>query len=335
MAKSGVAMWYCAAALSALALLLVAAADAAAPPAATPPVAPRRSRTTYFGTAPPDAEPGLEHRGASPMDPPVTRSDPYYWLRDDDRKDEEVLGLLRAENAHTQHHTAHQEELRQTVFGEMKARLQETDETARFRSGGFLYFERTVAGQSYAIHCRCRASSSAAGASSAAGEVGRCADGAEVEVLLDENIVAAGLPEGSQMSVGVVVVSPGHRFIAYTVDSSGYETFALHFKPLEAAGTTAALANERLEGTDASVVWSADERTVYYLRFDQQHRPAELWRHALGTSQSEDTLLYAEEDQLFALTIKRSVSFNCTSTWRAGPVFLPYKSKPEKPSISC
>lgn len=270
--------------------------------AASPPVALRRAHTTFYGTAPPHAEPGLEHRGPSPMQPPVTRTDPYYWLRDDARQDVEVLSLLRAENAYTQHQTAHLQKLRETIYGELKARLQETDETARFRSGAYLYFTRTIAGQSYAIHCRCLAT---LGSQSAAGSAGMCAPGAAVEVLLDENDVAAGLPSGSQMSVHSVVASPGHHFVAYTIDTTGYETFDLHIRDLGMSGSTLA---ERLEGTDGNVVWSADERRLYYVQFDDQHRPAELWQHTVGTPQSADALLYTEQDQLFALNIKLSVS---------------------------
>lgn len=267
-----------------------------------PPVAPRRARTTFYGTAPLGAEPGLENRGQSPMQPPVTRTDPYYWLRDDARQDPAVLGLLRAENAYTQHQTSHLKELREAVFSELKGRLQETDETGRFRSGPYLYFARTIEGQSYPIHCRCRATP---GSQSAAGSAGLCASGAAVEVLLDENDEAAGLPLGSQMSVHAVVASPGHRFVAFSIDTTGYETFDLHIREL---GSLAPAAAERLEGTDGTIVWSADEHSIFYLQFDEQHRPAELWQHTLGTAQSADILLYTEQDLLFALSIRLSVS---------------------------
>jgi oligopeptidase B len=241
------------------------------------------------------------------MQPPITRTDPYYWLRDDARQDPEVLRLLRAENAHTQRQTMHLEGLRKTVFNELKGRLQETDETARFRSGPYLYFARTVVGQSYAIHCRCRAApGSQSMAGSAAGSAGLCASDGAVEVLLDENAIAAELPSGSQMSVHTVVASPGHRFVAYSVDTTGYETFDLYIKKL--AGVSSTAPAERLEGTSGNLVWSTDERSIYYLQFDEQHRPAQLWWHKLGTPQSADVLLYSEQDQLFALSIRLSVS---------------------------
>ena len=96
-----------------------------------PPVAARRPRATFFGKTAAGVEPGLEQRGESPMDPPIQRRDPYYWLRDDERQDDEVLELLRQENAHMERHTAHQSALRKLVERELIGRLQETDETAR------------------------------------------------------------------------------------------------------------------------------------------------------------------------------------------------------------
>jgi oligopeptidase B len=209
---------------------------------------------------------------------------------------------LRCLGCFTQYQTSHLKELREAVFSELKGRLQETDETGRFRSGPYLYFARTMEGQSYPIHCRCRA---APGSQSAAGSAGLCASGAAVEVLLDENDEAAGLPLGSQMSVHAVVASPGHRFVAFSIDTTGYETFDLHIKEL---GSLAPAAAERLEGTDGTIVWSADEHSIFYLQFDEQHRPAELWQHTLGTAQSADILLYTEQDQLFGLSIRLSVS---------------------------
>ena len=61
------------------------------------------------------------------------RIDDWFWLRD--RDDPEVLGLLRAENAFTQHRTAHLAGLRQGLFAEMKARIVETDVSVPVRKG--------------------------------------------------------------------------------------------------------------------------------------------------------------------------------------------------------
>src|SRR5216683_1432482 len=78
--------------------------------------------------------------------------DEYAWLTDKDNPD--TIAYLEAENAYTEAMTAGQAELRESVFGEIKARTQETDLSVPTRKGGWWYYSRTVAGRQYAIHCR-------------------------------------------------------------------------------------------------------------------------------------------------------------------------------------
>ena len=59
--------------------------------ARAPPVAKRVPHTVKFGRV------AGENRGPNPMEP-VELQDDYFWIRDDTRKDEEILGLLRDEN---------------------------------------------------------------------------------------------------------------------------------------------------------------------------------------------------------------------------------------------
>ena len=54
--------------------------------------------------------------------------DPYAWMRE--RGSEEVLAHLRAENEYVEASLAHQGELREKLFQEIKGRIQETDMTS-------------------------------------------------------------------------------------------------------------------------------------------------------------------------------------------------------------
>ncbi len=65
-----------------------------------------------------------------------------------------MLSLLRAENAFTERRTAHLAGLRQALFTEIRARIVETDLSVPVRKGPWWYYERTVEGCDYAIHCR-------------------------------------------------------------------------------------------------------------------------------------------------------------------------------------
>ena len=87
----------------------VQALSTAAKQKAVPPVAPRRPKDILFGKV------NGEDRGPNPMDPPLIRQDPYFWLRDDTRKDQEILSHLDAENAYSQAQTAHLEQFRESL----------------------------------------------------------------------------------------------------------------------------------------------------------------------------------------------------------------------------
>src|SRR5690242_10659754 len=78
--------------------------------------------------------------------------DEYFWLSDKSNPD--TIAYLRAENANTTERTAHLAALRDTLFGEVKARTQETDLSVPVRKGGYWYYTRTEEGQQYGFHCR-------------------------------------------------------------------------------------------------------------------------------------------------------------------------------------
>src|SRR5687768_7402774 len=80
------------------------------------------------------------------------RVDDWYWLRD--RDDPAVNAHLEAENAYTEAVTAHLDDLRETLFQEFKARIQETDESPPVYWGGHWYSTKMVEGLEYAIHQR-------------------------------------------------------------------------------------------------------------------------------------------------------------------------------------
>lgn len=52
-----------------------------------------------------------------------TRVDDYYWLRDDERADRQVLDYLQAENAYTDAMLKPQQALRETLYEEMVAHV--------------------------------------------------------------------------------------------------------------------------------------------------------------------------------------------------------------------
>ena len=88
------------------------------------------------------------------MDPPVAVPDPYGWLRDDNRKNEEILAHLKAENEYSQGMTKHLEGLRKTLYDELLSTIQETDYSVPRPHGDYYRYSRTFEGKAYAMYCR-------------------------------------------------------------------------------------------------------------------------------------------------------------------------------------
>lgn len=250
------------------------------------PIAERRPHLVTFGSV------EGEQRGARPMASPIQREDPWFWLRDDTRKNEEVLNHLRVENSHTEREMSHLQELREALYREHIGHMKETDTGAAYRHGPWFYYKRTVQGLSYVIHCRKPAP---------ADDPGRRLpdESAEEQVVLDENEVAKGK---SQCRVMGVEPSPEHGVLAYSVDFSGDETYSVEFRDL----ATGQMLPDRLEGVAGGVQWGREGSTVFYCTEDAAKRPWKLWRHKMGTEQSADECLYTEEDELFYFSIEKT-----------------------------
>lgn len=201
-----------------------------------------------------------------------TRVDNYYWLRE--RDDPEVLAYLEAENDYTQAMMAHTKALQQKLYEEMVGRIQETDLTVPVKKGDYYYYSRTEEGKQYNIYCRKRGSLEAA-----------------EEVLLDLNVHAEGQ---RYLQLGIYRVSPDHRLLAYSLDTSGAENFIIYFKDLE----TGELLPDQIPQTFYAAEWANDSRTLFYTVQDAAWRSYKLFRHTLG-QEGEDALIHHEPDELY------------------------------------
>ena len=212
------------------------------------------------------------------------RIDDWYWLAD--REDPAVIEHLVAENAYTEAVTAATAGLRDQLFKEMVARIEETDLSVPARKGPWLYYSRTVKGSNYGIHCRRPAGT------------GDEAEGDE-EVILDENILAEG---HDYFALGNLAISPDHRWLAYSTDTSGGERYTMRFRDLDNGDES----TESLVDTSYGVAWANDNVTVFFVRVDEAMRPHQLWRHQVGTAPSGDVLVYEEPDEHYYLGVGRT-----------------------------
>lgn len=210
------------------------------------------------------------------------RIDDYFWMRDSN--DPKVIAYLEAENAYTEAMMQHTEPLQSTLYNEMLARIKETDLSVPYRQADYYYYSRTEGGKSYPIHCRKKGS----------------IDGIE-EILLDQNELAKGY---EYFSLGTFKVSPNHKVLAYSIDTSGAEQYTLFFLDL----TTFELYPETITDTYFSLAWGNDNCTVFYTKVDSANRPFQLLRHTLGGKSAQDVLIYEEPDESYFLSVGRTRS---------------------------
>ncbi len=223
-----------------------------------------------------------------------TRIDPYYWLMN--REDPEVLDLLRAENSFTDHVLAGQSALRETLFGEFKSRIEETDISVPIRRRGYWVYDRTLENLDYPIICRLPVTSD----DLTPPDIDpRNPPGLE-QIVLDENIEAQG---HDFLSVGVLAISPDDAWVAVGVDFDGDELHHVTFRPLN--GQTGV--DDELVDVSYGLTWAPDSRHCFYTRVDETLRPFQIWRHELGTSSDQDVLVWQESDPEFTVSVGRSL----------------------------
>ncbi|HBY08806.1 MAG TPA: oligopeptidase B [Chloroflexi bacterium] len=217
-----------------------------------------------------------------------TRSDEYYWMRQ--REDPAVIEYLVAENDYLDEIMQHTRPLQEQLYAEMKARIQEDDETVPEQHGEYFYYKRTAAGKQYPYFCRKQGALEA-----------------PEEILLDQNLLAEGR---NFCRIGAFAVSPDHKKLAYSVDPDGTEKCIIYIKDL----TTGEHYPEQIQNTSGDVYeqtgveWANDNQTLFYTIRDEALRPYKMFRHVLGSDPVDDELVFHEEDETFYLFLKKSRS---------------------------
>ncbi len=227
------------------------------------------------------------------------RIDEYDWLRD--KEDPAVRALLDAENEYATERTAHLDDLRQSLFEEIKARVQETDLSVPTRLHGHWYYSRSFEGREYGASCRVKvqdpqdwtppvpASSASVDEPALPGE----------ELLLDLNALAQG---HDFFSLGGSSLAHGQDLLAYAVDVEGDERYTIRIKDL----ATGALLDDVITDALGGATWHPDGESFLYTTVDDAWRADKIWRHRLGTAQAEDELMHHESDERFSVGAGRS-----------------------------
>ena len=213
------------------------------------------------------------------------RTDPYYWLRDDERTNPQVLAYLNAENAYRERCTAAGKPFEDALYEEIVARLKQDDSSVPYRKHGYWYSSRFEAGKEHPIFVRRKES-----------------PGALEEVMLDANALAAG---HGYYRIGALEVSPDSAWLAYCEDTVGRRQYTLRFKNLR----TGEVLGAAIPDVESDLAWANDNRTLLYVEKDPETLLGlYVKKHVLGTDPRHDTLAFEQSDRSFYTGVSKSKS---------------------------
>ena len=210
----------------------------------------------------------------------ITKHDDYKWLKAENWQEvmqdpsllpQDIRDYLEAENSFTQMQMADTVALQEKLFAEIKGRIKEDDSSVPAPDGKYFYFSSHVVGGQYPRFLR------------------RLKDGGVDELLFDGNALAEG---HEYFSFGGIALSPDQKLAAWSYDNKGSEFYELRVRDLSTGLDHA----DVIENTAGGATWAADGKTFFYTTQDESHRPLKTWAHILGTSQSDDRLVYEEKD---------------------------------------
>lgn len=213
------------------------------------------------------------------------RADPWFWLRDDERKNPEMIAYLEAENAYLKAVMEPHRALQEKVYEEIIGRLKQDDASVPQRRNGYWYYARFETGKQYPIYARRKGSLEA-----------------PEEILIDGNARAQG--HDFYQLAGLEVSLDG-RWAAIAEDTVGRRQYEIRIKDLK----TGEFLPQVLTNVEPDVAWANNHSTLLYIRKDPQTLLGnKVYRHERGTDPSTDTLVYEQEDDSFYMGVSKSKS---------------------------
>ena len=154
----------------------------------------------------------------------IELDDPYHWLRDADFpevRDPEILDYLRAENTYFNSVISKHQAVVDKLFAEFKGRISPSDNSVPLKDGKYYYQSQYTNGSQYPKYIRWRIEDPEGNKKSA-------------ETILDCEDLAQSC---KYFSLGSFSLSNDHRYLAYSIDTSGDERFILSVKDLNSENT--------------------------------------------------------------------------------------------------
>ena len=213
------------------------------------------------------------------------RTDPYYWLRDDERTNPDVLAYLAAENAYQERCMRPVKPFEDALYEEIISRLKQDDSSVPYRLHGYWYHTRFESGKEHPIFARRKGSLDA-----------------PEEILIDANVLAVG---HDYYQIGGMEVSPDSAWLAFCEDTVGRRQYTLRFKNL----LTGEILGTAIPDVESDLAWANDNRTILYVAKDPETLLGlYVKKHVLGADPRHDALAFEQTDKSFYTGVSKSKS---------------------------
>ncbi len=219
----------------------------------------------------------------------VTWEDNYSWihqnnilevLKDSSKLLPEVRKYLEDENNYTEENLKDTKEYQKKLFDEIKGRIKLDDESLPFKDKNYEYWTKTTTKGNYSIKLRKKIGSN------------------NVEEIWNGDKEKEKL-KTEYFGVGDLEVSYNDKYLAYSLDLKGSEYFTIHVRDIK----TNEIITDKIENTSGSILFSLDDRFIFYSKLDENHRPKKIFRHEIGKSIEEDLLIFEERTPAFTVSI--------------------------------
>ena len=219
----------------------------------------------------------------------ATWEDNYSWihqknilevLKDSSKLLPEVRDYLIEENTYTEHHLKDTKDLQKKLFDEIKGRIKLDDESLPYKDKEYEYWTKTTTKGNYSIKLRKKIGTN------------------NVEEIWNGDLEKEKL-KTKYFGVGDLEVSFNDKYLAYSLDLKGSEYYTIYVRDIK----TDQLITEKIEDTSGGIIFSLDDKFIFYSKLDKHHRPRKIFRHKIGTSTKNDILIFEEKTEAFTVGI--------------------------------
>ena len=222
----------------------------------------------------------------------VTWEDNYSWihqknilevLKDGSKLLPEVREYLNQENDYTDYHLKDTKVLQKKLFNEIKSRIKLDDESLPYKDKNYEYWTKTTTKGNYFIKLRKKIGTN------------------EVEEIWNGDFEKEKI-KTEYFGVGDIEVSYNDKYLAYSLDIKGSEYYTIYIRNIK----TNEYVTEKIIDTSGSIVFSKDDKYIFYSKLDKHHRPKQIFRHKIGGSVKNDILIFEEKSGPFTVGISLS-----------------------------